>query len=78
MDNWRAGANIKYPILLLPELDNLRDLRTATAMFVPWPRHRQMVPRVSGLRGGGGDSTLGVTLLPLAALVLPPLPQWPH
>lgn len=84
MDN-KSRSKYKIPgpnIIIIPVLLVICVTRAAQGTQEPrqclFPGHRQMVSRVSGLgltftRGGGGD-TLRVTLLPLAALVLPPLP----
>lgn len=76
MDNKSTGANIKYPapVLLVISVTQAGP----RAMFVAWSQ-------ADGLKGewprshiyqrrGRGPHTLRVTLLPLAALVLPPLP----
>ena len=85
MDN-KSRSKYKIPgpnIIIIPVLLVISVTRAAQGTqeprqcLFPGPGHRQMVSRVSGLgliftRGGGGD-TLRVTLLPLVALVLPPL-----
>ena len=83
MDNKSTGANIKYPAgpnIIIPVLLVISVTQAGLrAMFVTGG------PQADGLKGewprshiyqrrGRGPHTLRVTLLPLAALVLPPLP----
>ena len=79
MDNKsRSKYKIPGPNIIIPLLVISVTQAGLRAMFVPWPQ-------ADGLKGdwprshiyrrrGRAPHTLRVTLLPLAALVLPPLP----